>query len=132
MEITISLNQIITFILYASGFAVLVYLTICIRNINFFLKELRLLVETNRKNIDSTMDSLPVIASDIKSITGDVRESVVTLTDTAENIQKNISDSSSTVAEKAEIAIEYVQVLGQIAKMGIDYFGNKKHKRKRK
>jgi len=123
---------ILSFILNPAGFTVLVYLAISIRNINFFLKELRLLLEANRKNIDSTMDSIPEIASDIKSITGDVREGVVALTDTADNIQKNISESSSTATEKAEIAIEYIQIAGQIAKMGIDYFGNKKRKRKRK
>ncbi|MBP1926499.1 methyl-accepting chemotaxis protein [Sedimentibacter acidaminivorans] len=130
MEITITINQIISFFLYTAIFAVLVYLTISIRNINLFLKELRLLVETNRKNIDSTMESLPVIASDIKSITGDVKEGITTLTNTAENIQNNISDSSNTAAKKAEITIEYVQVVGHILKMGIDYF-DKKHKRKR-
>lgn len=132
MEITITINQIISFFLYTAAFAVLVYLTISIRNINLFLKELRLLVETNRKNIDSTMDSLPVIASDIKNITGNVKEGIVTLTNTTDTIQKNILDSSNTATEKAETAIEYVQVVGQILKMGIDYFENKKHKRKRK
>jgi len=132
MEITISINQIISFFLYTAGFAVLVYLFIAIRNINFFLKELRLLIETNKKNIDSTMDSLPLIASDVKSITGDVRESVGSLTSTAENIQKSISDSSSSSADKVEIAIEFVQIAGQILKMGVDYFGDKKHKRKKK
>lgn len=132
MEITISVNQIITFFLYTAAFAVLVYLTISIRNINFFLKELRLLVETNRKNIDSTMDSLPVIASDIKNITGDFREGVVTITNTAENIQKNLLDSSSTVLDKTEIAFEYIQVIGQVLRMGMDYFNNKKRKHKRK
>lgn len=132
MEITISINQIITFFLYAAGFAVLIYLTISIKNHNSFLKELRFLVESNRKNIDSTMDSLPIIASDIKSITGDVREGVVALTNTAESIQKNLSDSSSSVSEKTEIAIEYIQIAGQVVKMGIDYFGNKKRKHKKK
>ncbi len=132
MEITLTLNQIISFFLYIAAFVVLVYLAISIRNINFFLKELRLLVETNKKNIDSTMDSLPVIASDIKNITGDVKGGILTLTNTAETIQKNISDSSNTATEKAEIAIEYVQVVGQILKMGIDYFENKKHKRKKR
>lgn len=132
MEITISINQIITFFLYAAGFAVLIYLTISIKNHNSFLKELRFLVESNRKNIDSTMDSLPIIASDIKSITGDVREGVVALTNTAESIQKNLSDSSSSVSEKTEIAIEYIQIAGQVVKMGIEYFGNKKRKHKKK
>jgi methyl-accepting chemotaxis protein len=93
---------------------------------------LTLVVETNRKNIDTTMDSLPEIASNIKSITGDVHEGVVTLTNTAENIQKNISDSSNSAAEKLDVTLEYVQAVGQIAKMGIDYFGNKKKKHKRK
>jgi methyl-accepting chemotaxis protein len=132
MEITISINQIITFFLYTAAFAVLVYLTISIRNINFFLKELRLLVETNRKNIDSTMDSIPVIASDIKNITGDFREGVVIITKTAEDIQKNLSDSSNTVLDKTEIAIEYIQVVGQVVKTGLDYFNNKKRKRKKR
>ena len=126
MEVTISFNDALIFILSFAGIAVLVYLAVAVNNINSILKDVKYLVNRNKNNIDNTMSSLPGIAANIKGITGELREGVQTIAATAENIEKNISKSSSSITEKTEIAVDYVQILSEIIKTGINYFAKRK------
>lgn len=126
MEITLSFNDVFTFILLVVGITLFVYLVITVGNINSILKEVKYTLRKNKHNIDNTISSMPGIASNILAITGELQEGVLLIASTAEIIEKNIVNSSNKMTEKAEIAIDYVQILSEIIRTGINYFANRK------
>ena len=126
MAFTISFNDALIFLLFAAGIALLVYLAITVSNINNILKDVKYIVNKNKNNIDNTISSLPAIASNIRGITGELREGVQTIAATAETIEKNIAKSSSSISEKTELAVDYVQILSELIKTGINYLSKRK------
>ena len=126
MAVTISFNEVLTFILLVAGITLLVYLVITASNINSILKDVRVTLNKNRDNINNTISSLPGIASNISAITGELQEGVQTIATTAEIIEKNISNSSGKMTEKADIAVDSVQILSEIIRSGINYFAQRK------
>ena len=126
MAVTISLNDVFIFILLVACITLLVYLVITVGNINSVLKEVKYTLRKNKDNIDNTISSLPGIASNISAITGELQEGVQTIASTAEIIEKNIAHSSSKMTEKAEIAIDYVQILSETIRAGINYLAKRK------
>jgi len=126
MAVTISFNEVLTFILLVAGIALLVYLVITASNINSILKDVKVTLRTNKDNIDNTISSLPGIASNLSVITGEIREGVQTIAATAETIEKNIGDSSGKLTEKTEIAIDGVQIVSEIVRSGINYLAKRK------
>lgn len=126
MAVTISLNDVFTFILLVAGITLLVYLVITVGNINSVLKEIKYTLRKNKDNIDNTISSLPGIASNISAITGELQEGVQTIASTAEIIEKNIGKSSGKLTEKTEIALDYVQILSEVIRSVINYIAKRK------
>ena len=126
MAFTISLNDALVFLLSVAGIALLVYLASTLSNINTILKDVKYIVSKNKNNIDSTISSLPGIASNIQGITGEVREGVQTIAATAETIERNLANSSGSISDKAEIAVDYVQIISELVKTGINYLSKRK------
>jgi len=128
MAFTISLNDALMFLLSVAGIALLVYLASTLSNINSILKDVKYIVSKNKNNIDSTISSLPGIAFNIQGITGEVREGVQTIATTAESIERNLANSSGSISDKAEIAVDYVQIISELVKTGINYLSKRKRK----
>lgn len=111
MAITISFKDALAFILSISGTALLIYLAIAVSNLNGILMDVKSIVNKNKTIIDNTISSLPAIASNVKLITGEIRDGVSTIASTAETIQENISRSSGSITEKTDIAVDYIRIL---------------------
>ena len=126
MPVTISFNEVLTFILLVAGITLLVYLVITASNINSILKDVRVTLNKNKGNINNTISSLPGIASNLSAITGELQVGVQTIAATAEIIEKNVSNSSGKLTEKADIAVDSVQILSEIIRSGINYFAQRK------
>lgn len=126
MTVTISLNDVFTFILLVAGITLIVYLVITVGNINSVIKEIKYTLRKNKDNIDNTISSLPGIASNISAITGELQEGVQTIASTAEIIEKNIGKSSGKLTEKTEIALDYVQILSEVIRSVINYIAKRK------
>ena len=126
MAVTISFNEVLTFILLVAGITLLVYLVITANNINSILRDIKVTLRKNKDNIDNTISSLPGIAFNISAITGELQEGVQTIAATAEIIEKNISNSSGKLTEKTEIAIDGVQIVSEIIRSGINYLAKRK------
>lgn len=125
MVVTISLNDILIFVISVVGIALLVYLFVVINNINSILKNVRYIFNKQKDNIDNTITSLPEIGDNIRGITGEVKEGVHSLIVTAETIEKNITQPSRLIAGKTEIALDCVRILSDIIKVGTNYFKKK-------
>ena len=65
---------------------------------------------------------MPEIASNVKGITEEVKEGVQTITFSAEAIGK----TSGIISEKTEIVLDYVQILSELIKAGINYLSKRK------
>ena len=126
MAVTISFNEVLTFILLVAGITLLVYLVITASNINSILRDIKVTLRKNKDNIDNTISSLPGIAFNISAITGELQEGVQTIAATAEIIEKNISNSSGKLNEKTEIAIDGVQIVSEIIRSGMNYLAKRK------
>jgi len=126
MAVTISFNEVLTFILLVTGITLLVYLVITASNINSILRDMKVTLRKNKDNIDNTISSLPGIAFNISTITGELQEGVQTIAATAEIIEKNISNSSGKLNEKTEIAIDGVQIVSEIIRSGTNYLAKRK------
>jgi len=126
MAVTISLNDVLIFLLSISGIVLLVYLASTLSNINSILKDVKSIVSKNKNNIDSTISSLPGIASNIQGITGEVREGVQTIAATSETIEKKLANSAGSISDKAEITVDYVQIISELVKTGINYLSKRK------
>ena len=126
MAVTISLNEVLTFIFLVAGITLLVYLVITASNINSILRDMKVTLRKNKDNIDNTISSLPGIAFNISTITGELQEGVQTIAATAEIIEKNISNSSGKLNEKTEIAIDGVQIVSEIIRSGTNYLAKRK------
>jgi len=122
MVFTISLNDILIFMLFLTGIILLVYLIFIVNNINKILKDVAYIFNKNKNNIDNTISSLPEIASNVKGITEEVKEGVQTITFSAEAIGK----TSGIVSEKTEIVLDYVQILSELIKAGMSYLSKRK------
>ena len=103
MAVTISLNEVLTFIFLVAGITLLVYLVITASNINSILRDMKVTLRKNKDNIDNTISSLPGIAFNISTITGELQEGVQTIAATAEIIEKNISNSSGKLTKKLKL-----------------------------
>lgn len=126
MAVTISLNDALIFLLSVTGIVLLVYLASTLSNINSILKDVKYIVSKNKNNIDSTISSLPEIASNIQGITGEVREGVQTIAATSVTIEKKLANSSGSISDKAEITVDYVQIISELVKTGINYLSKRK------
>jgi len=126
MSVTISLNDVLTFLALGVGITLLVYLVITVHNINSILNEVKYTIRKNKDNIDNTISSLPGIASNISLITGEVQEGVRIIGSTVEIIEKRIDKSSGQLTEKAEIAIDGVHILSEIIRSAINYLAKRK------
>jgi len=126
MAVTISLNDTLIFLLSVTGIVLLVYLASTLSNINSILKDVKYIVSKNKTNIDSTISSLPEIASNIQGITGEVREGVQTIAATSVTIEKKLANSSGSISDKAEMTVDYVQIISELVKTGINYLSKRK------
>ena len=122
MIVTISLNEVLIFILFVAGITLLVYLVITANNINSVIKDVKYILNKNKHDIDNTISLLPVIACNIKGITEDVKGGVQTIAFTAGTIDKKIGK----VAEKTEVTLDYVEILSEIIKAGMNYLSKRK------
>ncbi len=126
MTFTIDLGDILLFLLCVAGIVFLIYLTVLIRNVIKLVKDANALIDKNRPNIDLTMSTLPGISANIESITTDVKQGVVTVTNTAERIETNLTNSAAGVVDKTEMAIDYVQVVAQLIRSALSLMDSKK------
>lgn len=126
MVVTISLNDVLIFVLSVAAITLLVYLAITLSNINSILKDVKYIVNKNKNNLDNTISSLPGIASNIRGITGEVREGVQTIASMSETIEKNLTNSSGSIVQKAEVAVDYVQIMSELIRTVVKYLEKRK------
>ncbi|MCB2293556.1 hypothetical protein LGK95_08480 [Clostridium algoriphilum] len=122
MVISISFNNILIFVISILSITLLIYLIVVVKNINSVTKDVKYIFTKDKNSIDNTITSLPKIASNIETLTEDVKEGVHSIIVTSKDSEENKAQSSVSTAKKVEVALDYVLIFSEIVKVGINYF----------
>ena len=111
MTATITIQELLTFIIYLLGIGLLVYLIMLIKNANKLVLKARRIVEENEREIDTTLKQLPEISVNINDITEDVKKLIQTVSPEVRDLITNtssITDKLDTTSEKVFDAVDLV------------------------
>lgn len=97
MTATLTIQDLFTFILYILGVGVLVYLIVLIKNLNKLVSNVKDLLKSNEKEIETTLNQLPGISKNLNCISEDTKELLESVSPEAKNIIYNTSSISKKV-----------------------------------
>lgn len=85
-QIVFTLADVGKFLLWGSFLVILLYLIFILRRIYLAIKNLTVVVEENRENIDEILNTFPGITKNFEKISGDLAEDVAAFNGTVSNI----------------------------------------------
>ena len=123
MDATITVKELLNFILYILAIGVLGYLIALFKNANTILSKTKKLIETNEEEIDASLKQLPDIVTNINSLSEDLSELVGEISPDIEGIAANTNSITERVDESSEILLDAVDtVSGSVAETA-EHFG---------
>jgi uncharacterized protein YoxC len=125
MDTKFTVGQIVLTLSIILGAAVLGYLILILSRIAVTVRNINNILETNKDNIDNTMNSLPGIVANVNEITGSVRKK----TDMLDGLfsEKEEGEGPSLIGN-LETAISAVTSAVEIFNEVKGFFGNKKRR----
>lgn len=127
MEITISINEIMIFLLMLAGIGALVYLLLLFKKATEVLTIAKDLINNRKKEIDRTIAQLPEIMDNVNTITAkstilvdNIDEMVVNSKDNIEGIIASANSSLSDINRITETANSVVYRVGNTAETAVD------------
>ncbi len=97
----ISWGELITIVLFVLGSALLFYLILAVANLLRVLKNVNQILETNKDNIQKSVEKLPEITDNTAKITGMVKDNI-------ESIQSVVEDVGK-ISETVKNGVETIQ-----------------------
>lgn len=85
-QIVFTLSDVGKFLLWGSFLVILLYLIFILRRIYLAIKNLTVVVEENRENIDEILNTVPGITKNFEKISGDLAEDISAFNGTVSNI----------------------------------------------
>lgn len=147
MQATITLQDLLAIILYVAGAAVLIYLTLVLKDILKIIKKINKTIDDNQGVIDDTIKKVPMltddaveIAKNVNSISNDTSEllssakpeverllgTVSQITNTVEDISRSVDTTtlklSSTVSNVTDTISDTAKTISLNANNVVDYF----------
>lgn len=126
MNMTLTLEELLIFIVYLLGIGLGVFLIIAIKNIVGILKRINGLLDENQESINSILQETPLIMENVNKITADVEDSIKTLKPSVTNIVKNVDTISDDVTETIDKVTYTVDVVGESIEDTVDSLKNHK------
>lgn len=120
-----TVGQVIVFLAIILGGAIGVYLVIILYRLSESIKKINTILDTNRENIDNTLNSIPGIALNVNEITGSIRKKTSLLDGIFGD--KEDDDSKADFSGLESILSSITSVLGLFSEIK-DFFGTKKRK----
>ncbi|MFS8542104.1 MAG: hypothetical protein LOD89_08440, partial [Tissierellales bacterium] len=102
MTTTLTLQDLFNFILYLLGVGVLIYLIVLIKNINSVASDIRHLLTSNRKEIDTLIKELSETVQNANTISNQSKEIITSVSSDAKKIVRNISSISEKLDSTSE------------------------------
>jgi uncharacterized protein YoxC len=124
-QLHFTLGQVIITLAILLGAAIGVYLIIILSRVASNLRNINSILETNKENIDNTMNSLPGIVANVNEITGSVKRK----TEMLDGLfgEKDDAESSSTLSS-IETIISSITSVVEIFNELRGFFSSKKRK----
>lgn len=113
MSTTITLEELMLFILFLLAVGLGIFLILAIKNIVGILKKVNKIVDDNEKSINTILKEAPIILDNVNKITGDVQETIEAVTPSITHIVKNVDVISTDVTETVEKITYTVDVVGE-------------------
>lgn len=126
MNMTLTLEELLIFIVYLLGIGLGVFLIIAIKNIVGILKKLNGILDENQESINSILHETPLIMENVNKITADVEDSIKTLKPSVTNIVKNVDTISDDVTETIDKVTYTIDVVGESIEDTVDSLNNHK------
>lgn len=115
MDATITVKELLTFIIYILGIGLLGYLIALIKNTNKIVSKVRNIIEENQEEINTTLEQMPdistnvnYISQDLKDLVEDISPEITGLTTNANSITEKLDTTSEKVFEAVDIVSESV------------------------
>lgn len=115
MNATITVKELLTFILYILGIGVLGYLIALVKNTNKIVSKAKNIIEENEEEIHTTLKQLPDISTnanhiskDLKELLEDISPEVTGLAANANSITENLDTTSEKVFNTVDIVSESI------------------------
>lgn len=121
-SITLSLGDLLQFILFILGILVGVLLIVVLFKIFSLFKKLNSLVADNRKNIDELLVALPRTVESVHESVQSVHHVINSAGETMDVIGESVSFKSGDTMGTVENIIETVRVASEVTKAVINYF----------
>lgn len=127
MEITISINEIMIFLLALAGIGALVYLLLLFKKATEVLSIAKDLINNRKTELDKTIASLPEIMENVNTITAkstllvdNIDDMVTNSKDNIEGIISSANSSLSDINRITETANSVVYRVGSTAETAVD------------
>lgn len=125
-SITLSLGDLLQFILFILGILVGVLLVVVLIKIFSLFKKLNSLVADNRKNIDELLVALPKTVDSVNESVQGVHHVIHRAGETMDVIGDSVSFKSGDTMGTVENIIETVRVASEVTKAVMNYFSKDK------
>ena len=126
MNITITLEELGFFILFLLVLGVGAYLVVTLKNLNGLVKDIRDLLDANRKNIDQSLANLPVITENLNEASFGVKRGVNQTEAVIEQVSDNVGDTMIAVHKTADSISTYSIIVTEVIKAVMDLFSKAK------
>lgn len=97
MDATLTIQDLLKFILFLLGIGVLTYLIIILRNLSKILGQVRIIADENAKEIDTTIKQLPEISENVNAITKEAKDTLINLQPEINGLLHNVNSISTKV-----------------------------------
>ena len=108
MTVTLTLQDLLSFILYLLAFGVLIYIVVLVKNVNSVAANIKHLLTANEKEIDTLIKELAQTAENANAISQETKAVVSAVSPDAERLVKNISSISDTLDNTSEKVCHFV------------------------
>ncbi len=113
MSATITLQDLMLFILFLLAVGIGIFLILAIKNLVGILKKVNKIVDDNEKSINTILKETPIILDNVNKITGDVHDTIEAVTPSITNIVSNVDVIATDVTSTVEKVTYTVDVVGE-------------------
>ena len=124
MELTIDLQSILMLVLIVLVIAVVLFVFKLVQT----MKGINTIIETNEKNINDTLNSIPIITKNIEEVTSGINDEMENITGSIENVSSTIDTTTDLVDTLNQEVLQPLLELGAVLMMIKDFIPKKKKK----
>lgn len=129
MELVITLDQLAWLIILVIIAAVGIYAAIALKNLNRLAQQINDMMEKNQENLNRIIPNVTRVSDDAAVISEDLRHTVGDAREALEVVTLSTREKVDRYSQTAENLSTYAIIGGEVAKVLIDVFSDRKRKK---